>query len=65
MSPQGRAYTRVLKSEKVSPPIPVVGGGGWGVGGAWIQMTGARGHGSCSRGKIVRTPEWETYADIL
>ena len=34
--PQGRAYTRALKSEKsLSPPIPVGGGG------PWIQMTGA------------------------
>ena len=33
MSPQGRAYTRALKSEKsLSPPIPVGGGGGGGRG---------------------------------
>ena len=35
LSPQGRAYTRALKSEKsLSPPIPVGRG-------PWKQMTGA------------------------
>ena len=39
LSPQGRAYTRALQSEKsLSSPVPVGGGGG---GGAWIQMSGA------------------------
>ena len=45
LSPQGRAYTRALKSEKsLSPPIPVgvcVGGGGGGGEEGKIQMTGA------------------------
>ena len=37
LSPQGRAYTRALKSEKsLSPPNRVGGGGG-----SWIQMNGA------------------------
>ena len=36
LSPQGGAYTRALKSEKLlSPPIPVGGGG------PWIQITAA------------------------